>query len=98
MADGTGEVVDRRLEDSHDVKLIMGLVSAIPDQGISRVGNWGTELVGAEVREKPAHEVYLLHQRVGPPGAMTFNSPATVPTRVLATARRDKRANNIFYA
>ena len=49
------------------------------------------------MREKSEHEVYSPHQRVGPPGAMIFILPATVPTSVLATAaRRENRANNIF--
>ena len=43
-----------------------------------------------------ACKIYSPHQRVEPPGEMIFSSPATVPTRVLAKARRDKRVNNIF--
>jgi len=76
----------------------MSLITTIPDQGIIRAGNWRTVFPLAVRRKRGQRtKVDLPHQRVVPPGAMIFNSPATVLMRVLAKATRDKRANNIFY-
>ena len=39
LADGFGEAVDGGSVNLQYVELVMGLVTAIPDQGIGRVGN-----------------------------------------------------------
>jgi hypothetical protein len=89
LTDGTGKT-----ENSQDIELVMRFITAIPKQGVVRVGNWRKVFVGSR---GPAHRSYSPHQRVVPPGEITLSSAATVPTRALAKATRDRRVNNIFY-
>ena len=55
----------------------------------------GRGSLNSQKPKRLAHKICSPHQRFGPPGEVMLN-PEAVPTRALARATRDKRANSMF--